>query len=194
MTTKEGFMKASAAGFTLVETLFVLLIMSIITMMAGTAWQSLQQRMEARATLTLIANSLSDARHAAITRQSPVSLCGSRDGQACDGSWQSGILAFVDIAASGIPSDPQRILGFYRVPSRGARITWRAFGMKDLLRYDTMGRTSASNGSFTYCPGNRDVRLARQIVLNRGGRVRYSLDRNGDGVHEDSSGKALTCP
>ena len=187
-------MKVSAAGFTLVETLFVLLIMSIITLMAGTAWQSLQQRMEARATVTLIANSLSAARNAAIMRQSPVSLCGSRNGQSCDGNWHNGILAFVDLAASGTPSDPQRILGFYRVPSQGAKITWRTFGMKDLLRYDTMGRTSASNGSFTYCPGNRDVRLARQIVLNRGGRVRYSLDRNGDGIHEDSSGKALTCP
>lgn len=187
-------MKTALSGFTLVETLFVLLIISIITLMAGNAWQGLQQRMEARATVALLASSLYAARNAAITRQSPVSVCGSRDGLVCDGSWQSGIMAFIDTTASGIPLSEQRILGFYRMPSPGARITWRAFGMRDLLRYDTMGRTSASNGSFTYCPGNRDVSLARQIVLNRGGRVRFSLDRNGDGIHEDSSGKALTCP
>jgi type IV fimbrial biogenesis protein FimT len=187
-------MKTATSGFTLMETLFVLLIISILTLMAGNAWHALQQRMEARAAVALIASSLYAARNAAITRQMPVSICGSRNGLACDGQWQSGIMAFVDSAATGVPSSPQRILGFYRMPSSNARVTWQAFGMKNLLRYDNMGRTSASNGSFTYCPGNRDAALARQIVLNRGGRVRFSLDRDGDGIHEDSSGKALRCP
>lgn len=187
-------MKTAKSGFTLMETLFVLLIISILTLMAGNAWHALQQRMEARAAVALIASSLYAARNAAISRQMPVSVCGSRDGLACDGNWQSGIMSFVDTKAAGSPSPGQPILEFHRMPSPGARIAWRAFGIKDLLRYDAMGRTSASNGSFTYCPANRDASLARQVVLNRGGRVRFSSDRNGDGIHEDSSGKALSCP
>lgn len=187
-------MKTATSGFTLMETLFVLLIISILTLMAGNAWHALQQRMEARAAVALIASSLYAARNAAISRHYPVSVCGSRDGVSCDGNWQSGIMTFLDIAATGKPSNEQQILGFHRMPSPDATIIWRAFGMKELLRYDNMGRTSASNGTFTYCPGNRDAALARQIVLNRGGRVRYSVDRNGDGIHEDSSGKALRCP
>ena len=83
MTAREGLMKTATSGFTLVETLFVLLIISILTLMAGNAWHALQQRMEARAAVALIASSLYAARNAAITRQMPVSICGSRDGLAC---------------------------------------------------------------------------------------------------------------
>lgn len=180
-------------GFTLIETLFVLLISSILAFMAASAWSMLQLRMEGRAATTLLANSLSVARNTAITRQIPVTVCGSRNASECDNLWQEGVLVFFDVLGTGKPATENDILGFYRIETRSARIAWRGFGSGVSLRFDRYGRASASNGSFTYCPGNKESRFARQVVINRGGRVRYSRDRNGDGVHEDASGKPLSC-
>lgn len=181
-------------GFTLIEILFVIAIFSVLASIATSALDTLQLKMEGRSAITLIASSLSDARNSAITRQTPVALCGSRNASVCDSLWQEGILVFLDVKGLGNPASANDILGFYRIETRKASIAWRGFGVGSIVRFDQMGRTSTSNGSFTYCPGNKDNHYARQVVINRGGRVRYSQDRNSDGIHEDSSGKALSCP
>lgn len=180
-------------GFTLVESLVVLVITSLLTFMAVSFWGGLQLRMEGRTAITLLANSLANARNSAITRQIPVAVCGSRDASSCDNLWQDGVLVFLDVNGSGKPTTSSDILGFYRIQTRNARIAWRGFGAGSSLRFDSFGRASASNGSFTYCPGNNQSSYARQVVINRGGRVRYSRDRDGDGIHEDASGNPLKC-
>jgi len=192
MITREGLMK-NTFGFTLIEALFVLAIFSVLAFMAAGAWSALQLRVEGRTAITLLANSLSVARNTAITRQIPVAVCGSRNANECDNQWQEGILVFFDVQGLGKPAAASDILGFYRLDTRHARLVWRGFGRASRLRFDQYGRSTASNGSFTYCPQNRESRYARQVVINRGGRVRYSRDRNGDGVHEDVSGKPLSC-
>lgn len=180
-------------GFTLVESLVVLAISSILTFVAVGFWNNLQLRMESRTVITLLANSLADARNTAISRQIPVAMCGSRNASNCDNLWQEGVLVFLDVDGSGKPSANSDILGFYRIQTRNGRIDWRGFGAGSSLRFDSFGRASASNGSFTYCPGNNQRSYARQVVINRGGRVRYSRDRDGDGIHEDASGNPLKC-
>lgn len=181
-------------GFTLIELLSVILITCLLSFMAAGMWSSLQLRMEARAAMTMVASSLSNARNTAISRQIPVAVCGSRNASKCDSLWQDGVLVFLDVAGLGKPSSDKDILGFYRIETRNAHIQWKGFGSTSSLRFDRLGRASASNGSFTYCPGSKDNNYARQVVINRGGRVRYSKDRNGDGIHEDASGKPLSCP
>lgn len=181
-------------GFTLIEALFVIAISSVLAVIATSALHTMQLKMERRSAITLIASSLSDARNSAITRHTPVALCGSRNASVCDSLWQEGILVFLDVKGQGNPASANDILGFYRIETRKASVAWRGFGAGNILRFDRMGRTSASNGSFTYCPGNKDNHYAQQVVINRGGRVRYSRDRNNDGIHEDSSGKPLICP
>lgn len=183
----------SSQGFTLLEALVVLVISSLLAFMTVSFLGTLQLRMEARSAITLLASSLSAARNTAISRQLPIAVCGSRNASTCDSLWQEGILVFVDVNGAGKPATESDILGFYRIETRDAHIAWKGFGSGSSLRFDRSGRTSASNGSFTYCPGNKESRYARQVVINRGGRVRFSLDRNGDGIHEDSSGKPLSC-
>lgn len=180
-------------GFTLIELLFVILITCLLSFMAAGMWNTLQLRLEARTAISMVASSLSDARNTAISRQIPIAVCGSSNASECDSRWQDGVLVFLDVAGVGKPSSDKDILGFYRIETDDARIVWKGFGSGTSLRFDHFGRASASNGSFTYCPGNKENLYARQVVINRGGRVRYSRDRNGDGIHEDAGGKALSC-
>lgn len=181
-------------GFTLIELLFVILITCLLSFMAAGMWSSLKLRMEARSVIATLANSLYLARNTAISTQMPVTVCGSRNATVCDGQWQSGVLVFSDVNGQESPSASAKILGFYPTVSPTSVIAWRGFGSKTHVRFDRMGRTSASNGGFVYCPGNKDVHYARQVIINRGGRVRFSADRDGDGMHEDASGNTLRCP
>lgn len=180
-------------GFTLVELIIAIALLSILTFQASGLWSELQMRMAARTTVTAITNSLSFARTHAMTRQRDITVCGSSTASTCDNNWQAGILVLLDADGDGQPGEPEDILGFYQTGASGAQISWRGFGSGNKLIFNRRGQTSISNGSFTYCPGTRESRFARQVVINRGGRVRLSQDRNHDGTHEDSSGKALSC-
>lgn len=182
----------TSRGFTVVEALFALVIFSMIATMASSAWQNIRERSAARTTILMLANTLAIARHEALTRHIPVSLCGSGDGIQCNQQWQDGVLVFLDSMSAGAPASPQDILSFVPPANRHSRITWRGFG-SGRMGFDARGLTSASNGTFTYCPSGNDPAYARQIILNRGGRARFSKDRDGDGIHEDSSGNALSC-
>lgn len=183
----------TSRGFTLVESLIVIALLSILAVMASGMMRALSLRMEARSVMTHLSRSIAEARHTAIARQIPVGLCGSRNTLNCDSMWQDGVLMFADPANLGEPETTNNILSFNRITTQGARVTWRGFGNGQGLRFDAFGRASASNGSFTYCPASKDASYARQIVINRGGRARFSRDRNNDGVHEDSSGNPLKC-
>lgn len=184
-------MKASR-GFTLVEALFVLVIFSMISIMASSAWHNIRERSAARTTIQMLATTLASARHAALTRHIPVSLCGSSDGVSCNQQWQDGVLVFLDSTTSGAPASASDILAFSPSTTRNGRITWRGFGT-NRMGFTARGLTSASNGTFTYCSSGNDPVYARQIILNRGGRARFSKDRDGDGIHEDASGNPLVC-
>lgn len=179
-------------GFTLIEALVVLVISSITGAMAASTWQDMSQRAEARNAINMIATSLYSARNTAMTRNQPVSLCGSSNGLECDKQWQAGILVFVDPASTGIPASSNDIISYSHPGARRALITWKGFG-SSRMGFDARGRTSASNGTFTYCATNHQLRYARQIVINRGGRVRFSHDHNGDGTHESASGAPISC-
>lgn len=180
-----------AQGFTLVEQLAVVAILAIVFATGSAALQELGRRVEARSTVLKVDRMLSQARHAALGRQMPVAVCGSHDGLGCNGRWGDGLLVFLDPRQLGQPQRPGDILGHERLDARG-ELRWRGFG-GSTVRFDRLGRSTASNGSFTYCADNRRPEFARQVVLNRGGRIRHSRDRDGDGIHEDSGGRPLSC-
>lgn len=178
-------------GFTVVEQLTVLAILAIVFATGSAALQDLSRRAEARSSVLRVDRMLSQARHAALGRQMPVAVCSSHDGISCNGRWDDGLLVFLDPRQSGQPQRPENILGHERLDTRG-ELRWRGFG-GNIVRFDRLGRSTASNGNFTYCADNRRPEFARQVVLNRGGRIRHSRDRDGDGIHEDSSGHPLSC-
>lgn len=180
-------------GFTLVELLFSIAILSILSMLALSLWTEIQMRMATRATIKTITDGLTLARNHAITMQSDVLVCGSSTMQTCDNNWQTGILVLRDPDRNGEPERLEDVIGFYKIPANGAHISWRGFGSSNGVSYNRMGQTSVSNGSFTYCPATRETHHARQVVINRAGRVRLSRDRNGNGIHEDSNGRDIAC-
>lgn len=183
----------TSRGFTLVELLIAIAILSILSTLASGLWTELHTRMTAKATINAIINSLALARNQAMTKQSDILVCGSSNALTCDNHWQAGILVLLDADKNGTPEHPEDVIGFYKTPAIEGTLSWRGFGSNNGVSYNRMGQASVSNGSFTFCPTTRDPHYARQVVINRGGRVRMSRDSDGNGIHEDGSGRDLTC-
>jgi type IV fimbrial biogenesis protein FimT len=187
------FGPSTQPGVTLVELIICLAILSILLGFAVPSLSSLQKRSQATVAINWVVSSVVFARHAAITRNTPVTLCPSRNGVACGGSWHEGMIAFTD------PNQNRRVdandvrLQRFLFPVEGATLKWRAFRNQQYLQMTAEGFTNFQNGNFVYCPGDKDVRFARQLVINVQARTRLSSDIDHDGIVEDRNGRDLTC-
>lgn len=183
----------SQHGLTHVELLLCVFIAAVLAAIAVPYYQSFMQRTQANLLVMELAQLVTAGRTYAMTNHRAVSLCGSSDRQLCDQQWSEGILMFEDHNRDGQVNNADRILSVMNVHlGKAAKLSWKGFS-GNYLPIESFGTPFASNGTFTYCTTDQEPLYRRQIVVNRGGRVRVSHDKNGDGVHEDSSGNVIAC-
>ena len=103
-----------------------------------------------------------------------------------------GTVAFVDYNNNKQIDEQDKLLG--SIAQLTNRVTWRSFRNRSYLKFVATGHTDWQNGHFKFCPeGTQDHALSRQLVLNAAGRLYFSRDEDGDGLHEDVQGNDLTC-
>lgn len=179
-------------GYTLIETLVVITIISIIMLFAHnnvTAWLKAQNAY--RITRELV-HLVHYSRAYAIHNRRPLTFCGSSDGQSCNNQWTSSALLFEDGNRNGIIDNADRIIKNVPFNIKG-HLIWKGFSGQRMI-FENIGITSASNGSFTYCELDKNPLYSRQVIVSRGGRARLSQDKNSDGFHEDVNGSIIKCP
>lgn len=179
-------------GYTLIELLSVILITAILASLAVPLFNTLQKRIEALIVITRLENLINNSRNNALIHHRSLTICGSH-GIMCDNNWSKGILLLQDSNRNGIVDGTDQILNYVPLNIKRGTLTWRGFGGSRIV-IESLGTTFSSNGSFTYCSLDNDPLYTRQVVINRGGRVRTSRDTNHDGIHEDGSGHNLICP
>jgi Tfp pilus assembly protein FimT len=111
--------------------------------------------------------------------------------QHCTRNWNDDFMVFTDQNRNNQLDETDRIVKHWQRNQRTTRIRWRGFG-PGYLRFRSSG-AAAENGAFTVCPASGDVRLARQLVINRVGRAYISRDRNGDGIADYGSNRQPVC-
>ena len=109
------------------------------------------------------------------------------------GDWQDGWMLFADNNKDGSLDEGEEILTRGQV-EWGFKLSYRAFGSFNHLRFTPMGFTLSHNGTFKLCPADDDPRYARVVIISKTARIRLSKDADGDGIYEDASGKPLVCP
>ena len=181
-------------GMTLFEMLVVIILTGVLLAFAVPRFKDMFARMQAWRVTSEIAQMANQARLAAVERGYPVGLCGSADAERCDGRWVDGLLLFVDSNRNRDKDIGEEILHFSPLNASPAVLAWQGFGGNDAVLVEAMGTPYAGNGSFTYCSADAEPAYRRQVIINRGGRVRLSRDDNGDGVHESTSGGVINCP
>ena len=90
-----------AAGFTLIELVVTVAILALLGSMALPAYDAWIARERAGAFASRLAAALHNARADAVKFASPVVLCASGSGEACDGAWSDGWIGFRDDDRNG---------------------------------------------------------------------------------------------
>jgi len=177
-------------GFTVIELMVTVMVMSITVMIAAPGLKQTIQNNRVTTQANELLAALNYARSEAVKRGVQVTVCkanlAANPGQ-CDKNanvfWESGKIVFVDqntlgvIDAGGGGAGADTILRVYSgMPSgytlrSGATFAnWIAY----LPSGASQGSSGLSNDTFRMCPPNHDVKQARSIVLNAAGRPMVS--------------------
>jgi type IV fimbrial biogenesis protein FimT len=181
-------------GMTLLEILLTLGLLGVLLSTGLADMSDWTQAMRARQITRSLAAQIALARSTATARQQWVSLCPTRDHLGCGGSWSQGSMVFSDRNADRRVNQDDIVIRVHGPLPSGETLQWRAFQSRPYLQIDASGFMRHQSGNFTWCPASRDVRFARQIVVNATGRGRVSQDSDEDDIHEDSAGNPLACP
>lgn len=180
-------------GLTIIELAVVLCIVSILLVLTFrnlTAWVAITQLDKDRDNFAAL---IYTARAAAVHLNQHVILCpGSKSGCANRDTWHDGAIVFADQNRNRIFDEGEHLVS--AINSFKSRVTWRSFRNRSYLRFLPRGVTDWQNGHFKFCSTHESATPeARQLVLNAAGRLYFSHDEDGDGVHEDVQGRDLVC-
>lgn len=163
-------MRAQPRGFTLVEAVVCLLLVSILLAIAVPAWSNVLARSHAAAARSaLLASLQASISHAAIAG-SEVVLCPAASLDCTDGwDWSDGWIAYADIDGDRSHDANETLL--QRQPPLDDDI--RLFSSKGRKRlvFQPNGGNAGSNVTFTLCTG-RGPGSAAALVLSNAGRLR----------------------
>ena len=167
-------------GFTLLELLVTLTVVSTLSVGATTSFTWLLQENRMVADINRFVTALHLARNESITQARRIVLCPSTDGEQCGNSneWNNGWILF--------QSDDREYDADERLIQRGmslqAGIKLNASNHRKRIVYQQDGSSGGSNSSFTFCD-SRGKAKPRVICLSNTGRPRLTRTRcNGEPI------------
>ena len=186
-------MNQQAAGLSLIEILVCLTIIAFLATGAMPDFSVWRERKEIDGLMHELIGAIDMARSHAVAENVMVTFCRSNDGQKCHGTWAEGSILFTDFNADRAMNGNDRLLFRLEPMKPAGTLEFKSFQNRQFLQMTARGFTNNQNGNFTFCPASKDPRMARQIIISLTGRTRFARDEDGDGVAEDSQGKALYC-
>ncbi|MBS0214690.1 MAG: GspH/FimT family pseudopilin [Proteobacteria bacterium] len=163
-------MRKPQSGFTLIELMACLAIVTLIAGIGGPSLNRLLRQHRAGTALNALTADLALARVAAISRGKAVTACPSRDAATCmdDLDWTEGWLVFVDGDNDRRLGAGEQVLATQQA-SRTPGLQLRSTAGRASLRYLPSGFSYGSNATITAC---LDGRAYGALVVNNAGRVR----------------------
>ena len=178
---------AQQAGFTLIELMIVIVLVSIFITVGVPSFQNLVSDNRLSTQANRIVSSLQFARSEALKVGAAVSVCRSTDGATCVNdaaqTWETGWIVFVDddldntveaADGNGAVDAGENII--QTVNALTSNNTLRAAApFNGHISYLPTGLQDAAQGNFRLCNGNNpDITQARQISVSTTGRVQTS--------------------
>lgn len=188
-------MRAKSIGFTIIDILIVLVVISTVVAFGAPSLKLLYLRQHMTTHVNTFVSMQRYARQTAIFNQSFITMCASDDGLQCRSKkyWHEGMIIFIDKNGDRFLDEDDRLLKFYKTQVKHIQVTWRAFQNKAYLQFRANGWTNHQNGTFRFCFENEPSSFNRALIVNRSGRARLSTDSNDDGNHEDANGDIVQC-
>jgi type IV fimbrial biogenesis protein FimT len=178
-------------GFTLLELMVTLFIVSIVVAAAVPSFKSMAVRNRLVTYTNDFIATVNLARSEAVRRAAPVTICHSDDGTTCSGSWNDGWITFADADGNGVADDPEDepvIRVHERLSSKYTLNPDPAFANR--LTFGAEGAAHAT-GVFAVCHDD-EVEGARALIVSRL-RPRVAQDTNGNRVPNLEGGDMDQC-
>ncbi len=176
-------MDVGERGYTLIELMFGVAILAGLLAWSVPTFGDLRRNAARTTEVNEFVQAVYLARSEAIKRNGVVSLCPSRDSQACDAAgapWHAGWIVFVntdrDTPAVRDGSEPL-------LRTHAPWVTGRIFANRATLSFRPYGQAGVT-ATLTFCD-DRGARAARAVIISQTGRPRVT-GRN-------ASGGALSC-
>lgn len=147
-------------GLTITELMLTLAIISIISLFAAPSMAEFLERNKVEADTGQIINIINTARSNAISKKSPIIICGDDQSGECSRNW---------FQLKVIKASSQEVIYSMALNSRFSAVTWSAFQNKPSLTIAPTGYTSHQNGTLYLCHKKYDT-LHRAIVVSKSGR------------------------
>lgn len=173
-------MKKISCGFTLIELMIVVSLISVLVSVGVPSFKDLMERNQLTSSINQFVSSLSLARSEAIKRKQKVVLCASNDGKTCAAGtgYEIGWIVYAEneVPENNRDEDNQALIWVQESLADSLTLYGNTSSVQSPLQYGATGRINGIGGRVTLCKNNR-VDKARAITINPTGRV-HQVERN----------------
>jgi len=178
-------------GFTLIELLVIIALLSITLSMAIPFTTAFIQNQAKEASRQSVLSALRFARATAINNRGLVTVCSLDPSGACQSKWGKHLSVFEDANGNGKQEAGERLVRTIQIDldqwSKRHRPASRAH-----FQWNSLGLSNGTAGSIEFCHQTSD-RNRFAVVISFSGRIRTSLDFDGDGTEERVPGTPISC-
>jgi type IV fimbrial biogenesis protein FimT len=195
MKKSNKHFKTFTRGFTLVELMVTLAVLSIVLGVGIPAFQGLINNGRLTSQINQTIGLVSFARSEAAKRTATtITVCGSSDEATCNStSWESGWLVMSDVDGDRVfDVADDELLRVGPALTGGNTLRTLGFGNAGFIQFDASG-SPGSAGTFILCD-DRGATEAKAIVLSIVGQSRAAVDEDANSVVNSHSGGDITCP
>lgn len=166
-------------GFSLIELLVVLIIVSIAVMSFAGDFTGTIKKGHADTALDSVNSFLHLARAKAISDGSYITVCGQDQNGGCADSFNNSLIMFDDNNRNGQLDGNETIAHSVTLPDK-LNLKYKSFSGKSYLFFQPTGTTEGGNGSILICHNSGNEQYSRKIAWSRAGRIRTStVGKNG---------------
>jgi type IV fimbrial biogenesis protein FimT len=189
-------LKIVIRGFTLIELMVTLAVLSIVLGVGIPAFDSLITNGRLTSQINQSIGLISFARSEAAKRTgTTITVCGSTDEATCNTSnWEGGWLVMNDVDGDRTvdAGDGDILLRVGPALAGGNTLRTLGFGNAGFIQFDDAG-SPGSAGTFILCDG-RGAEEAKAIVLSIVGQSRTAVDEDANSIVNSHAGDDVTCP
>ncbi|MCP4392549.1 MAG: prepilin-type N-terminal cleavage/methylation domain-containing protein [Gammaproteobacteria bacterium] len=162
------------SGFTLLELMIILGVVSILMMIAIPSMTTFSQNDRLTTNINSMVGHLAYARSEALKLSQQVVICSSNDAATCSGGWADGWIVYIDADADNSFTAGEVVIRAQQ--ALGGSNTLTATGIGSQITYDNRGFVNAASiGSLLLCD-DRTGPHGKRLRITATGRVRLETD------------------